>query len=167
MARWKTLSGLPCWRGGKESACHAGHVGLIPVLGRSPREGRGNPLRYSCLENTHRQRSLVGDRPWGCRESDTTEQLSLPLFHFKELRSEGPLRNKKSSKKNHTHTIVSKLFKSTTPQRIPGYPQYRLCDPMSCSLPVSSVQGILQARIPRIAEWVAVLFSRGSSRPRD
>ena len=36
---------------GKESACNAGDVGLIPGLGRSPRGGHGNPLQYSCLEN--------------------------------------------------------------------------------------------------------------------
>ena len=35
----------------KESACKAGDLGLIPGLGRSPREGNGNPLQYSCLEN--------------------------------------------------------------------------------------------------------------------
>ena len=39
-----------------------------------------------------------------------------------------------------------------------------LCDPMDCSPPGSSVRGILQARI---LEWVAISFSRGSSRPRD
>ena len=39
-----------------------------------------------------------------------------------------------------------------------------LCDPMVCSLPCSSVHGILQARI---LEWVAIPFSRGSSRPRN
>ena len=39
-----------------------------------------------------------------------------------------------------------------------------LCDPMDCSLPGSSVHGILQARI---LEWVAIPFSRGSSGPRD
>ena len=36
---------------GKESACNAGDLGLIPGLGRSPGEGNGNPLHYSCLEN--------------------------------------------------------------------------------------------------------------------
>ena len=36
---------------GKESTCHAGDLGSIPVLGRSPGEGNGNPLQYSCLEN--------------------------------------------------------------------------------------------------------------------
>ena len=35
----------------KESACNAGDLGLIPGLGGSPREGNGNPLQYSCLEN--------------------------------------------------------------------------------------------------------------------
>ena len=35
----------------KESACNAGDLCLIPGLGRSPGEGNGNPLQYSCLEN--------------------------------------------------------------------------------------------------------------------
>ena len=39
-----------------------------------------------------------------------------------------------------------------------------LCDPIDCSLPGSSVHGILQARI---LEWFAILFSRASSQPRD
>ena len=37
---------------GKESACNAGDPGLIPGSGRSPGEGNGNPLQYSCLENS-------------------------------------------------------------------------------------------------------------------
>ena len=36
---------------GKESACNVGDMGLIPGSGRSPGEGNGNPLQYSCLEN--------------------------------------------------------------------------------------------------------------------
>ena len=36
---------------GKESACGAGDLGLIPGSGRSPGGGHGNPLQYSCLEN--------------------------------------------------------------------------------------------------------------------
>ena len=43
--------GLPGGSDGKESACNAGHSGLIPESGRSPVEGNGNPLQYSCLEN--------------------------------------------------------------------------------------------------------------------
>ena len=34
---------------GKESACNAGDTGVIPGSGRSPGEGNGNPLQYSCL----------------------------------------------------------------------------------------------------------------------
>ena len=36
---------------GKETACNAGDLGLIPGLGRSPGEGNGNPLQYCYLEN--------------------------------------------------------------------------------------------------------------------
>ena len=35
----------------KEFACSAGDMGLISGMGRSPGEGNGNPLQYSCLEN--------------------------------------------------------------------------------------------------------------------
>ena len=37
---------------GKASACNAGDSGSIPGSGRSPGEGNGNPLQYSCLENS-------------------------------------------------------------------------------------------------------------------
>ena len=39
------------WLSGKESACNVGDLGLIPGLGRSPGEGNGYPLQYSCLGN--------------------------------------------------------------------------------------------------------------------
>ena len=64
---------------GKESACNAGDLGLIPGLGRSPGGGHGNPLQYSCLEKPHGQKGLVGCSPWGCKELDTTEQLSARM----------------------------------------------------------------------------------------
>ena len=60
---------------GKESACSVGDSASFPGSGRSPGGGHGNPLRYSCLENPHGQRSLKGYNPWGCKESDTTERL--------------------------------------------------------------------------------------------
>jgi len=43
----KVHMGLFWWFSGKESACNAGDVGLIPGSGRSPREGNGNPLQYT------------------------------------------------------------------------------------------------------------------------
>ena len=42
---------LPGGSVGKESTCSTGDLGSIPGLGRSPGEGNGNPLQYSCLEN--------------------------------------------------------------------------------------------------------------------
>ena len=45
---------------GKESACNAGDLDLIPWLGRSPGGDHGNPLQYFCLENPQGQRSLEG-----------------------------------------------------------------------------------------------------------
>ena len=45
------LGGFPGGSEDKASACNAGDPGSIPGLGRSPGEGNGNPLQYSCLEN--------------------------------------------------------------------------------------------------------------------
>ena len=61
---------------GKESSCSAGDWGSIPGSGRSPGEGNGNPLQYSCLEN-----SMDSGAWWATvhviTESDTTERLTL------------------------------------------------------------------------------------------
>ena len=43
--------GSPWWLSGKESACNTADVSLIPGSGRTPGEGNGNSLQYSCLEN--------------------------------------------------------------------------------------------------------------------
>ena len=69
---------LPWWLSGKESTCNAGSIGetgSIPGSDppRFPGGEHGNPLQYSCLENPHGQRSLVGYSPWGHKVSDMTE----------------------------------------------------------------------------------------------
>ena len=46
------IYGFPGASDDKESACNAGDPGLIPESGRSPGEGNGNPIQYSCLENS-------------------------------------------------------------------------------------------------------------------
>ena len=66
---------------GKESACKAGDLGSVPGLGRSPGEGNGNPLQYSCLENPMDKGAWWAPR----KELDMTERL-----HFLELLN-GPL----------------------------------------------------------------------------
>ena len=55
------------------NAGDARDVRLIPGSGRSLGGGHGNPLQYSCPENSHGQRSLVGYSYQGCKESDMTE----------------------------------------------------------------------------------------------
>ena len=62
----------------KESACNAGDPCLIPKLGRSLGEGNGNPLQYSCWRIPWTE-ELGGLNPWGHKELDTTERLSLSL----------------------------------------------------------------------------------------
>ena len=75
----------------KASDSNAGDPDSIPGLGRSPGEGNGNPLQYSCLENLM-DRGLVGYSPWGHKESDMTERLlslslSLSLSFFEAFTS--------------------------------------------------------------------------------
>ena len=55
---------------GKESTSNAGDLSLISGSGRYPGERKGYLLQYSGLENPM-------DSPWGCKESDVTERLSL------------------------------------------------------------------------------------------
>ena len=56
----------------KESACNAGDPGLIPGLGRSPGEGNGNPLQYSCLEN------FMGGGAWWAAVHGVANHLTHP-----------------------------------------------------------------------------------------
>ena len=56
---------------GKESACNAGDLGLIPGLGRCPGEGNGNPLQYSCLENPIDRGAWPATMSMVSQESDT------------------------------------------------------------------------------------------------
>ena len=70
----------------KEPTCNAGDQSSIPGWERSPEEGNGNPLQYTCLENPHGLKSLVGYSPWGRRESDTTEVTQQTYtVHFLKL----------------------------------------------------------------------------------
>ena len=78
-------SDLPGGSASEESACNPGDLGLIPGLGRSPEEGNGNQLQYSCLEKSHGQRSLSSqelsyDRAHSVAELDVIERLHFLSF---------------------------------------------------------------------------------------
>ena len=62
--------------------------------------GSIQPLQHSCLKKSHEQRSLAGYSPWGCKESDTVEQLTLSLSNFITIYVK--------SKHKYTHTYTHK-----------------------------------------------------------
>ena len=82
------MGGFPGGSDGKASACNAGDPGLIPGSGRSPGEGNGNPLQYSCLEH-----SMDGGAWWatvhGIAESHMTEQLHFTSIKMRRNKREG------------------------------------------------------------------------------
>ena len=70
----------------KESACNAGNLGLIPGSGRSPGGGHGNPLQYSCWENS------MDRGAWGLTVHKVAKRLSNSYTH------------------THTHTHTIRLY---------------------------------------------------------
>ena len=69
--------GFPGGSVGEEFSCSVGDLVSTPGMGRFPGGGHGNPLQFSCLENPHEQMNLVGYSPWGSKELDVTDQLSM------------------------------------------------------------------------------------------
>ena len=77
--------GFPGSSDGKESTCNAGHLDSIPGSGRSPEEGNGNPLQYSCLENPMNggawRFSVHGiTQSWTRLSNETTKFVELTSF---------------------------------------------------------------------------------------
>ena len=66
----------------EESTYKAGDPGSIPGLGRSPWRREWQPIPVFLPGESHGQRSLVGYSPWGCKESDRTEQLTLSFVAY-------------------------------------------------------------------------------------
>ena len=70
------MMGFPSDSVGKESVCNAGDLGSIPGSGRSPGEGNGKPLQYSCLENPMDRGAWQATVHGGHKELHTMEQLT-------------------------------------------------------------------------------------------
>ena len=84
---YHNLLGFPGGSEVKVSASNAGDPGSIPGSGRSPGEGNGNPLQYSCLENPMDGGAWYATVQWGRKESDTIEWLHFTSFLHHNLRS--------------------------------------------------------------------------------
>ena len=125
------VKNLPANAGG------ARDTGSISGLGRSPGEGNGNPLQYSCLENSVNRGAWHAIAHGVTKSRTQVSTHTLIFFYFLHL------------------LLVGGLVTKSRPT---------LWDPMNCSPPVSSLLGTSQARI---LEWVASSFSRRSSQPRN
>ena len=132
----------------KKPTCNAGDPDLIPGLGRSPGEGNGYPLQYSCLK------SPIDRGAWWTTMHGIAKSLTW-------LR-------------NEAHTSAYSKFPKigNSPDALKLVDIWRKCDIWYKWILLISrkkfvylaVHGILQARI---LEWVAIPFSRGSSQFRD
>ena len=135
--------GFPGGSAGKEFACHCRRckrhrfdpwVGKIPLQKETWRR-KCQPIPVFLPGKSHGQRSLVGYCPWGCKESDRTEDLL---------------------------TEIEIIMESYHPPCVCAQSCPTFYDPVACCLPGSSVHGIFQARI---LEWVTISYFRGFSRP--
>ena len=133
------MRGFPGSSAGKESACNAGDLDLIPRLGRSPGERKGYPFQYSDLENS---------MDYTVAKSQT--QLRDFQFQLNIL-----------STKSLTKNLITKYFTKMVKSSFPGYPKMQylykttvkkvkvaqshltLCHPMGHSPPGFSAHGIL------------------------
>ena len=103
---------------------------------------------------SHGQRSLLGYCPWGHKESDMIERLTLCCSSLENTYSCIP------SAWDVFFVALENFLPVSTRYRLLCYAQScpTLCHPMDCSLPGSSVHGILQERI---LEWVAIFLLQG------
>ena len=78
----KIMQGLLWWLSGKESACQCRRQGFNPWVGKISYRRAWQPTPVFLPGEFVRQRSLVGYSPWGRKELDTTEQLSLSYMYL-------------------------------------------------------------------------------------
>ena len=137
---------LPWWLRQQKICLQCRRPGFDLWVQKIPWWMEWHPTLVFLPEEFQGQGSLVGCSPWGSKESDMTE----------------------ATQQQHIKVSIFVLVITMLLYFCVGAKSLHLCltlcDPMDHSPPGSSVHGILQARI---LEWVAMPFSRGSSRPRD
>ena len=121
---------LPGGSDGKESACNAGVMSLIPRLERSPGEGNNYPLQYSCLENS------IDKRDWWATVHGVAEsQTWLSHFHqWQSLLQGGFLLLHKTSDCGWVHVLTQTPFSSVQFSSV-AQSCLTLCNLMNCSTP--------------------------------
>ena len=145
------FSGFPAGSASKESSCHVGDLGSIPVLGRSPGEGSGYPLQNSCLEKSMDciVQGVANSRTWlsNFHSLVVIEEFS-PLLHWKEFFLGHSLSQVKCKCKSHkTKNISTEILSencalfSVDTKLLQLYLTF--CDTLVCSPLGSSVHGIL------------------------
>ena len=127
----------------KASACNAGDPGLIPGLGRSPGEGNGNPLQYSCLENPM-DRGAWRATVHGVTKS-WTQLSNFTHTYFPTATMAAKFSNSfKMLRENSCQLEFCTAAAAAAGTSLQSCPT--LCDPIDGSSPGSPVPGILQAR---------------------
>ena len=84
----------------KQSAYNVGDLNSVPWLGRPPWRREWQPTLVVLPGELHGQRSLAGYSPWGCRESNMTERLTLKKAHRKKKQNTKASKQKSSSYKS-------------------------------------------------------------------
>ena len=80
---------LPRWLSGKEFSCQCRKRRFDPWIGKIPWRRKWQPTPVFLPGKSHGQRSLVGFSPWGCKESDTSEQLNTHVHTLEKMPSSG------------------------------------------------------------------------------
>ena len=141
---YKWLS-FPGGSDGKESVCNAEHPGSVLGSGRSPGEGNGNPLQYSCLKNPM-DRGPGGLQSMGSQRVGhdwVTNTFTFTIINIKYAYCLWDSPNKNTGVGCHFLLQCMKVKSEIeVAQSCPT-----LSDPMDCSLPGFSIHGIFQARV--------------------
>ena len=123
--------------------------------------GNGNPLHHGCLENP-----MDKEAWWTTVHGVVKTWTRLNITHvttaLKWIPAKEVMRGNFGF--GFHKRLPASIFRGNMYVCSIAQSCLTLCDPMDCSSPGSSVHGIIQASI---LEWVAIPFSRGSSRPRD